>query len=138
VGGERPSGTGRARGAGIGTAEDPHTKITGVASEGDYDGAVTLSNERRACAGASKVNRNKLVVFWSRREQDFLIRFPRSADGHLAYGMFCGDRLRRAPGENPPWDFDLSFVKELERRGYDLTTLRFSIERKPTDEAQED
>jgi hypothetical protein len=76
------------------------------------------------------MNRNKLVVFWSKREQDFLFRYPRSADGHLAYGAFCGERMRFAPGQTPPFDFDPSFVKELETRGYDLTTLRFSVERK--------
>lgn len=81
------------------------------------------------------MNRNKLVVFWSKREQDFLIRYPRSCDGSLAYGHFCAKRLRRAPGETPPWDFDPSFVKELEARGYDTQTLRFSVERrKPAEE----
>jgi hypothetical protein len=78
----------------------------------------------------------KLVVFWSKRENDFLIRYPRSCDGHLAYGVFCGDRMRLATAaeqreHNLRWDFDPSFVKELEARGYDTTTLRFECKRRP-------
>lgn len=67
------------------------------------------------------MKRDKLVVFWSKREQDFLIRYPRSCDGHLAYAAFCSETNRT---------FGRSFVEELKSRGYDLTTLRFSVERK--------
>lgn len=80
------------------------------------------------------MKRDKLVVFWSKREKDFLIRYPRSCDGHLAYGVFCSERRRpnyQRNAENPtPWEWDPSFVKELEARGYDTTTLRFSVQRK--------
>jgi hypothetical protein len=66
-----------------------------------------------------------------------VIRYPRSCDGHLAHNVFCADRMRsnwHPTPENPyPWDFDPSFVKELEARGYDVTTLRCSVERKPVD-----
>jgi len=74
--------------------------------------------------------KEKLVVFWSQREKDFLIRFPRSQDGSLAYYVFCCESPVRRFGETPDWGWDPSFVKELESRGYDTTTLRFSVERK--------
>jgi hypothetical protein len=80
---------------------------------------------------------DKLVVFWSKREKDFLFRFPRSADGHYVNSVFCSDRPRvlytRAEREDnggSPVAYDPSFVKELERRGYDTTTLRFSVQRR--------
>lgn len=66
------------------------------------------------------MNANKLVVFWSKREQDFLVRYPRSADGHLANSALLADTNRT---------FEGSFVQQLKDRGYDLTTLRFSVER---------
>jgi hypothetical protein len=43
-------------------------------------------------------------------------------DGHLLYGVLCG---ARAP-------YDTSFVKALEERGYDLTALRFSVQKRQT------
>lgn len=70
-----------------------------------------------------------LRVRWSKAEDDLLISYPRSCDGHLAYGALCGDRMRLAVGEKPPWDFDPSFVEELKRRGYDIRTLKFSVRR---------
>lgn len=81
-----------------------------------------------------------LSVRWSDREEDFVIRYPRRPDGHLAYGIFCADRMRSNPGwknrlGESPWDFDPSFVKELEARGYDLTTLQFSVRLKKQEEA---
>lgn len=70
-----------------------------------------------------------LSVRWSKREGDLLFSHPAyAADGHLLYGTLCADRWR------PDWDGgdvrglrDPSFVKELEARGYDITTLRFSV-----------
>ena len=70
-----------------------------------------------------------LVVFWNPRENDFTICYPRSSDGHYAHTVFCSERIAWRPVEGVV--FDPPFVKELERRGYDLKTLRFSIERKP-------
>lgn len=67
---------------------------------------------------------DKLVVFWSKREQDFLIRFPTKPDGHLAHYVFNCEHPR------PNGEWTPSFVAELERRGYDTKTLRFSVERK--------
>jgi hypothetical protein len=54
-----------------------------------------------------------LKANWSKRERDVMIHYPRSPDGHWLAGVF-----------------DKSFVDELDRRGYDVTTLRFSVKSK--------
>lgn len=58
--------------------------------------------------------RDRLRATWSKRERDVMIHFPL--------------------GENTSADcnwlsmvLNRDFAKELERRGYDVTTLRFSI-----------
>lgn len=60
-----------------------------------------------------------------------------SSDRYFLYCMFCS--------EQPRWDheknglaYDPSFVKELEARGYDLTTLKFSIKKKRLKDADTD
>lgn len=72
----------------------------------------------------------KLVVFWSKRERGLLYRFPRSADGHFAYAAFELPRHRGGLFEEATVQLP-SLVQELERRGYDVTTLRFECKRKP-------
>ncbi len=47
-------------------------------------------------------------------------------DGHLLYNLLCYRSLDR----------DVSFVEELERRGYDTTTLRFSVRKKEAPDAE--
>jgi hypothetical protein len=64
-----------------------------------------------------------LFAWWSPKEQDVEFHFPRSADGHMLHGAFSYAKVGR-DGE--------SLLKELEARGYDLTTLRFSISLKET------
>ena len=51
-----------------------------------------------------------------------------SADAHLLHGIFHLPRYR--PGQG--WDEkpDPPFLEELEARGYDITTLKFSIRKK--------
>ena len=80
------------------------------------------------------MNNQQLVVFWSKREQDFLIRYPSSPDGHLACSIFTSER-QRYDYEQREVVFDKSFVAELESRGYDTTTLRFSVKRRPREKA---
>lgn len=53
------------------------------------------------------------------------------ADGWMILGAFWHDRRRVTLDESLV--FDPSFIKELEERGYDLKTLRFTIEKKPAD-----
>jgi hypothetical protein len=60
----------------------------------------------------------------------------KSADGHLMHWAFSSPRARTnydAPLGSPRylWSvYDDSFLQELEKRGYDLTTLKFSIQKK--------
>lgn len=55
-------------------------------------------------------------------------------DSSLVYSVLLGKRCR-VDFENPAAPFgvayDPSLIEELEARGYDITTLRFSIEKKP-------
>lgn len=65
-----------------------------------------------------------LHAYWSAREQDLVLHHPAGpqtgADGHMLYGALCYDKLIGG----------LPFVKELEKRGYDIKTLKFSIAKK--------
>ncbi|MNQ62479.1 hypothetical protein D3C85_768240 [compost metagenome] len=61
---------------------------------------------------------SKLTVRWGKREKDWVIDYPSSPDGWLAHGLIRGD------------DTLPEFIQELKERGYDLTTLRISVERK--------
>jgi hypothetical protein len=47
------------------------------------------------------------------------------ADKNLLWNVICGPRYGFIPSREGP-----SFLKELELRGYDLTTLRFSVMKK--------
>jgi hypothetical protein len=47
-------------------------------------------------------------------------------DGRLLHWILCSDRPPGVPGR----PFDKSLLKELEDRGYDLSTLEFSIRKK--------
>lgn len=58
-----------------------------------------------------------------------------SADSHLLHNVIATDRaywdLEKAQRRDSyPISHDPSLVKELERRGYDITTLKFSIQKK--------
>ena len=65
-----------------------------------------------------------LSAYWSKREEDLMFHHPAGpqtgADGHMLYGAVCHDKLIGG----------LPLAKELERRGYDIKTLKFSIEKK--------
>jgi len=60
-----------------------------------------------------------LSVKWSKRERDLIFNLDevKGADGHLLYQCLCLGRD------------GLSLTKELKERGYDLTTLRFSVKK---------
>ena len=66
---------------------------------------------------------NKLRARWSKKEKDILYSFPRGCDGSYLNRIFTqNDR-----GFNLP---QLSFLEDLEERGYDLATLKFEIKLK--------
>jgi len=73
-----------------------------------------------------KIDKTKtLYVRWSKKEQDLLYNYPRKSDAGALIDYFerlensatCDGKLR-------------TMRKELEARGYDITTLKFSIKRK--------
>ena len=67
----------------------------------------------------------RIRLRWSKKEQDVEVAWDAQANGKPNAGMVLTHFTWT------PTLHELTFVKELERRGYDLTTLRFSIERKP-------
>lgn len=66
---------------------------------------------------------SKLQLRWGKREKDWMIDYPDKPDGWLMHGLLRGD------------DTLPELIKELEERGYDLTTLRISVERKKQNES---
>ena len=81
----------------------------------------------------AKRNENKLSVIFDKRQKDFVVSYPRRPDGNLAMYHIVNDRLDwKLPSESDksyPFNYEkFNFVKELESRGYDITTLKFSIE----------
>jgi hypothetical protein len=65
----------------------------------------------------------RLLLRWVDRQRDFVVNYPRRPDGHLAVSVLL----------NSGWNTSKrgrSFIDELERRGYDPKTLRFSIDTK--------
>ena len=79
-------------------------------------------------------NENKLSLIWDKRQKDFVVKYPRRCDGALILHNIINNKLI--------WDMDKasrrefhcfrseSLKDELEKRGYDLATLKFSIELK--------
>lgn len=59
-----------------------------------------------------------------------------SCDIALVMNAFTSKRMHFDYSKRLP-EFDLSFIEELEARGYDLDTLRFSIEKKIIDKGLE-
>ena len=74
------------------------------------------------------MNKRKLRARWSKKENDILYSYPRRPDGHYLYHIFDKKNKRGTFGYDLP---PLSFLEDLEARGYDLTTLKFEIELKP-------
>lgn len=77
------------------------------------------------------MNPNKLTFLYDKRQKDFVCNYPRPADGSLIFYLF-GDILRfdiHKYGKQVPYEV-FNVKEELEKRGYDLSTLRFSIELK--------
>lgn len=66
----------------------------------------------------------RLLLRWSKRQRDHVVDYPKyKTDLYLLFWVFfmhhcCGT------------DEKLTFVEDLEKRGYDLTTLRFQIDKK--------
>ena len=73
---------------------------------------------------------NKLLARWSNTENDIIFYYPRSCDGHLLHGILSTKRIVIDATKRSAFEavsFDPSFTDELEKRGYDIKTLRFEI-----------
>ncbi|MBE3084621.1 MAG: hypothetical protein IMZ64_00205 [Bacteroidetes bacterium] len=68
---------------------------------------------------------NELSAKWVKSKNDLIYAFPSRPDGRLLNNIFTAQRL--SPGD---LSIQKSFIDELTERGYDLTTLRFSIKKK--------
>jgi hypothetical protein len=79
-------------------------------------------------------NEDKLSLIWDKRQKDFVVKYPRRCDGALILHKIVGDMLtwdlnKTIARENPNYRVE-NLKDELESRGYDLTTLKFSVELK--------
>lgn len=63
--------------------------------------------------------KKKLRITWSKREKDLMFHYPNRPDGHLMHTLISHTRIN-----------DKTLREELIARGYDITTLKFSIERR--------
>lgn len=90
-----------------------------------------------------KAKPGQMITTWAHRKCDGPDLYFISGEGvprcdrSLMNSMFCGKRVRHVYGEEARTSFggtvfDDSFVDELKARGYDLTTLKFSIQKKVT------
>lgn len=77
----------------------------------------------------------ELKMYWSKRERDLMIDNGGGgacrADAHLLHSAICSERY--GPGMGVPlghYVVDKSLADELKARGYDLSTLKFSIRKK--------
>jgi hypothetical protein len=76
---------------------------------------------------------NELWASYSKREHDILFHYPERCDGALLHYYLGCERLSYSPLSACKYETDKSLFKKLEDRGYDITTLRFSIKKKPID-----
>lgn len=58
-----------------------------------------------------------LGVCWSKRENDWMIYYPRKSDGWVMHDFIRSSTFKE-------------FVIELDKRGYDTQSLRLSIKKK--------
>ena len=72
----------------------------------------------------------ELKVRWSKKEKDILFEYPRRCDGALLHYYMGSDIPIHDFSFEKSYELRKSLFKELEDRGYDLTTLKFSIKLK--------
>lgn len=85
-------------------------------------GRLSLRWSRAREHGISSLNNQRGDVLYSRGDG-----VP-SCDGHLLHYCFGVGRIER--DENARTTFKPSFLEELHQRGYDLTTIKFSIHKR--------
>ncbi len=76
-------------------------------------------------------NEEKLSLIWDKRQKDFVVKYPLRCDGSLIINKIVGDVLEWSMDKSVKREFyafeTFNLKDELEKRGYDLTTLKFSI-----------
>jgi len=84
-----------------------------------------------------RVDMETLLVRWDKSEGDFKVWYPNRCDGGFVIEHICGEHTQvgrqicdSCHHQNSHAGWEETFLKELEKRGYDLTTLRFTIKRK--------
>lgn len=81
-------------------------------------------------------NETILKVYWSKKEKDFMVQYPRKCDGHFIQNkLFIQNMIFDLIKYNKttcelPYKMEADFIKELEERGYDKTTMKFEIKLK--------
>ncbi|MFE3849497.1 hypothetical protein ACFX5D_16190 [Flavobacterium sp. LB3P45] len=84
-----------------------------------------------------KRNLEKLSLIYDKRQKDFVVKYPLRCDGALILNHLVSDVLKHKVIKEYPNQFDVFNLKdELELRGYDLSTLKFSIELKSIEETE--
>lgn len=78
--------------------------------------------------------KDKLRAYWSKKENGLMLYHPLGeqtrCDARLLNDALSAKRCFADPGKPLGVEFDPSLLDELDKRGYDLTTIRFSIEPK--------
>lgn len=87
----------------------------------------------------------KLRLYWCAKEKDFMVDYPSKSDGGWIFNQILGKHTINLPketGQNLKLKelaeckhnqflavFEMAdFIEELERRGYDKTTLKFEVQ----------
>ena len=71
------------------------------------------------------MTKEKIILRWSRKENDWLFDYPDSA-GRSLMGPFFD--MMKTTGHRTDWQQDLKPM--LEEQGYDYTTLKITVKKK--------
>lgn len=74
----------------------------------------------------------ELILQWSKKEDDLECAYGSGCAGEMgiAFDAFNREHIRVLSAYQGQPEFLPSFLDELKKRGYDLETLRFSIQKK--------
>ena len=80
---------------------------------------------------------DKIVLKYSKRENDIVCSAPCSPDARLAISTICNDKLsysisKQVQTPKEPYYIE-NFMQELIKRGYDIKTIKFSVKKLKTD-----
>ncbi len=79
-----------------------------------------------------RISDNTLLVRWDEKQQDFKVWFPNKCDGGFIMGVFCNNQICEDCRKKIKFAGASreTLIEELESRGYDPKTLRFTIKKK--------